>query len=449
MRRRFRVVLPVLFGLIAVSLMVWDLRNQRVIESVGMGWDTGAPVWPYQASFLLLFVIAAPVFGLAEPLFFLLHLETQEVRYPVLLPAILLWWWWLGTRIDFGILGRRRYRHPELLAGSLAGVAAALCYLGTHGVIDAVNWWQAYGRHQPPMNLLLLARIAGPYLWCLALAGGCLLAAVRLLQGRFPAVTEKGPKPPMLTIVFALTWLLAVGISVVRNANRTGDPDSCVSNQEAGCIHGTIANSIGNPARGIEVELLPAEKSGSVRWYSRQSKWTDSGGRYSFDGLEPGCYLVSVHYYGAPDVHEPFVTAFYPGVETESEAERVAVKPALRVMLGQFRLRFLPLATIRVQVVWPDGTRPKRSNLLFHNPSYPGQAVIGDTAPEVQDGRGEIRLPEGFDYYARAKVDCDAGTEIESRESRPVQQIKAGSGTTPQELVFTIPGPPCKLWSPE
>ena len=427
---------------------IWDLRNQRVIESVGMGWDTGAPVWPCQASSILLFVIDAPVFALTAPFFFLLRLQTPELQYPMLLPAILLWWWWLGTRIDLGILGRRHYQHPKLLAGFLAAVTVALCYPATRGLIDAVNWWQTYGRHELPTSLWHLARIVGPSLWCFALAGGCLLAAVRLLQGRFPATTPKTTEPPLLTLAIAFTWFVAVGISVVHNTDHA-DPDSCVTNQQTGCIHGTIADLIGKPLPHVQVDLLPADKNGDARWYSHRFEWTDNAGRYSFDQLDPGRYLVSVHYYDAPDSTQPFAAALYPGVETESEAERITVHTASRVLLGQLRLRSLSLAIIRVEVVWPDGSRPEHSNLLFHNLSYPQQAVIGDVAPEVQDGRGEINIPAGFDYEAQAKVDCDAGTQIESRESRPAQRIKVAQGAPPRKLVFTIPGPPCKLWVPE
>ena len=449
MRRRFRVILPVVFGLIAVSLMTWDLRYQRALESVFTASDIGRPVWPCQAPSLLLVALNAPVFALAAPILNLFHLEIPELRYLVLLPAVLLWWWWLGTRIDFGILGRRHYRHPKLLAGFLAMVAVALCYGGIRGLVDAVSWWQAYGRHEFPTSLWLLAESTGASPWCLALAGGCVLAAVRLHQQRFPATGPTNAKPAMLALAVALIWFVAVGILLVRHRGRTRDPDSCVTNQHTGCIHGTIADPIGKPLQSIRVELLPAENSGDARRYSRLPEWTDNAGRYSFDQLEPGRYLVAVHYNDAPDSAEPLATALYPGVETESGAERIAVNAASRVMLGQLRLRSLSLATISVEVVWPDGSRPKRSNLLFHNLSYPHQAVIGDVAPEVLDGRGAIRLPEGFDYYARAKVDCDAGTTIESRESRPVQQIKVGGGVTPQKLVFTIPGPPCKLWVPE
>src|SRR6266404_1369660 len=116
MRMRFRVVLPVSLGIVSVALIIWDLYNLHVIRTMGMAWDTGAPVWPYQASLLLHHAINAPAFVLAAPFFFLPHLETMEMRYPVLLPVILLWWWWLGTRIDFGILGGQHLRRPKLLA---------------------------------------------------------------------------------------------------------------------------------------------------------------------------------------------------------------------------------------------------------------------------------------------------------------------------------------------
>lgn len=96
----------------------------------------------------------------------------------------------------------------------------------------------------------------------------------------------------------------------------------------------------------------------------------------------------------------------------------------------------------------PNGTPAERSNLLFHNLSYPNSAVIGDVAPFVSRGRGQIILPRGFEYYARAKVDCDAGTQIETRESRPVQRIRIDETLVPRELTFIIPGPPCIFWIP-
>jgi hypothetical protein len=178
MRMRFRVVLPVSLGIISVALIIWDLYNLRVIRTMGMAWDTGAPIWPYEASLLVQQTINAPAFVLAAPFFLLPHMQIMEVRYPVLLPVIVLWWWWLGTRIDFGILGRQRFRRPKLFAFFLAVVASALLYTCTRLITDAVHRWLIY----PPPHLLLLTRTAGLVLWSFALAFGCLFGTLRLFQ---------------------------------------------------------------------------------------------------------------------------------------------------------------------------------------------------------------------------------------------------------------------------
>ena len=51
---RFRVVIPLIMGAISVPLVIWDIHNAQVIYSAGMGWDTGAPVWPYRTPEILL-----------------------------------------------------------------------------------------------------------------------------------------------------------------------------------------------------------------------------------------------------------------------------------------------------------------------------------------------------------------------------------------------------------
>lgn len=68
----------------------------------------------------------------------------------------------------------------------------------------------------------------------------------------------------------------------------------------------------------------------------------------------------------------------------------------------------------------------------------------------MDNGMGEFTLPAGFEYLARASVECDGERTIETRESRPVQEIAVGAVGVPRELTFTIPGPPPrKLWRPK
>ena len=439
---RFRIALPAVFGVVAAVLIFWDIYNQRVIESVGMGWDTGAPVWPYQASYLLLSAINAPAFALAAPLFLLPHLGLVEMRYSTLFPAILLWWWWVGTRIDYGILGSRHYRRPIWSATLASCVSAGFVLCGGWSIWDEVHRWLRY----PATHPLFLLGAASVAAWCFILAGVSLVAARRLMKRLFPGPIDQRQRSKVLGYGVGVTVTAALVTSLVGVVREPrADPDSCVVSEVAGCIHGTVVDEKGGARKGVQIEILPAENRDESRWTSFRSEWTDSDGRFSVDRLDPGRYLVAVHYNYAPYASHPFAKMFYPGVETETAAERVVVNGNRRAILGPFRLRSLSLTTVQIQVVWPDGSRPKRSNLLFHNLSYPHQAVIGDVAPQVDDGIGDFEAPSGFDYSVSAQVACDGAKVIETRESKE-QMISIRAGASSGTVTLTIPGPPCKLF---
>jgi hypothetical protein len=66
----------------------------------------------------------------------------------------------------------------------------------------------------------------------------------------------------------------------------------------------------------------------------------------------------------------------------------------------------------------------------------------------VAGGFGEFEVPARFSYLARVAVQCESGSNIETRESRPVQVIKL-EGDAPIHLILTIPGAACQLWRPK
>lgn len=41
MKVSLKYALPTVMGFVGAVLIVWDIHNQRIIRSVGMGWDTG------------------------------------------------------------------------------------------------------------------------------------------------------------------------------------------------------------------------------------------------------------------------------------------------------------------------------------------------------------------------------------------------------------------------
>lgn len=217
----------------------------------------------------------------------------------------------------------------------------------------------------------------------------------------------------------------------------------------SGSLIGSLVDSSDHPISGIEVELMPLNKTDDQRSYATQREWTDALGTYRFPRVDPGEYLLAVQKSGAPDGSHPFMGTFYPGVDEERRADHIYIQTGTPLELHPLRLQRIDTVTLKVTVAFEDGTRPGWSNLLFHNPSFPGQAVIGNEAPGVEDGDGEFVVPVGFEYYARAKVDCNAGGRIETRESRPIQKLQIRNGSIPSELKFVIPGPPCTLWSPK
>jgi hypothetical protein len=64
---RLRIILPSVMGIVSLPLVLWDIHNGRVIESMGMAWDTGAPIWPYQTSDILLRLLDGPAYYVTMP----------------------------------------------------------------------------------------------------------------------------------------------------------------------------------------------------------------------------------------------------------------------------------------------------------------------------------------------------------------------------------------------
>lgn len=216
-----------------------------------------------------------------------------------------------------------------------------------------------------------------------------------------------------------------------------------------GSVTGSLVDEHDTAIGGVEVRLIPLNKTGDQQWYATQTDWTNVEGRYQFRRAEPGEYILAVQKRSAPDGRHPFAGTYYPGVDAEVQANHVYVATGTNVELHPLRLRRLETVTLRIEVEFEGGTRPGWSNLLFHNLSFPEQAVIGDEAPGVENGKGEITLPAGFDYYAQAKVDCAGSDRIKTRESQPVKKVHIENSNFPEELRFIIPGPPCSLWSPK
>jgi len=168
MKSPWKIVLPALIGSISALLMVWDIHDQKVIMSVGMAWDTGAPLWPYQTPDILLFAINFPVYLLSTGTAQSLGLY-GALRYIVFYPAILVWWFFVGSYFDKA-RQTTNFRKRPLAAVSMCVAAVVLLILGAHELSWTFHWWWTYSRTIISVTDLILLRGLTPTIWCFLFA---------------------------------------------------------------------------------------------------------------------------------------------------------------------------------------------------------------------------------------------------------------------------------------
>ena len=158
-----------------------------------------------------------------------------------------------------------------------------------------------------------------------------------------------------------------------------------------GAVYGKVVDDHNQPIYAIQVDILPLDKTNhpeDERWYARLSDWTNRDGTYKFSQLKPGEYFLSVGSQSAPTGKRPFAATYYPGTDLEKFSEPIHVQGNAEIELRPLRLRRLPTHAIKIHVRWQNGTPVARSNLLFYNPSFPHDGVIGGEAPGISTVKG-------------------------------------------------------------
>jgi hypothetical protein len=181
MLRNPRFTLPISLGTLSLILMIWDLHNQRIITSMGMAWDTGAPGWPYQTADTLFNALNGPAVAFARPIAHLLQL-LRPSDYIILYPVSILWWICVGVLIERQRQKLEIHKSP-IKATFFVAVAATFAYCGTLFFVDAGRWWH-YSPEFATWNDLILIRELAPVAWCVVLSVLASLAARRLVMGR-------------------------------------------------------------------------------------------------------------------------------------------------------------------------------------------------------------------------------------------------------------------------
>jgi hypothetical protein len=178
---RLRILLPLIMSIGSLPLALWEVHNERVIEAMGMGWDTGAPIWPFQTSDILLRLLNGPAYYVSMPLTNGLKLFGGN-QFVIVFPAIVFWWWFVGLQFDYGFVVSKS-RWWFLASGLLVIASVLLLTMATSISVDRMRWWFTYTEgFSRPDALLTMTRFLTPSLWLALVA---LFALVMAKRGRW------------------------------------------------------------------------------------------------------------------------------------------------------------------------------------------------------------------------------------------------------------------------
>ena len=165
-----------------------------------------------------------------------------------------------------------------------------------------------------------------------------------------------------------------------------------------GRIGGRVANVEGLAVKGITVTLVEADDPEPERHYARYAT-TGEDGRYDFEGLPPGRYLLAVNLNRYPQPNDPtnaYPRTYYPGVAERSQAEAVTVGAGERAKDRDITLP-APRAESLVNgvVVWQDGSPVAGANISVRDLTYHDPGVDNGLSPADARGRFTLKGYEG------------------------------------------------------
>jgi len=192
-----------------------------------------------------------------------------------------------------------------------------------------------------------------------------------------------------------------------------------------GVVAGRVLDEFGEPAVGMEVEVLrrePGDQGGSVRTTSTPfTPITDDTGSFRVWGLAPGDYVVGVrpNRFSAETARDDdarrqgYAATYYPGTPNLSAARAVRVAPGRETGGVSFSLVTVPLARLRGTVLLPAGVSGRAVNIgvgLVAPQRLDGYVTRGARATD--DGRFELtRLAPGT-YLVSARYFGQSGAEF-------------------------------------
>jgi hypothetical protein len=175
-----------------------------------------------------------------------------------------------------------------------------------------------------------------------------------------------------------------------------------------GRISGRVIDAEGKSMTNLTVALRDADAVDAERSKSPILTSADEEGRFKFEGLPAGRYLLGVRLsdYAAPgDLENAYPRTFYPAGERAEEAEVIELKPGEEVKGRDLRLPPRRAETsIRVKVVWADGKPVANAQVIYRDVTY-GEPPINHAAEANERGEAALKGYAGSVYRIWASSD--------------------------------------------
>ena len=249
---------------------------------------------------------------------------------------------------------------------------------------------------------------------------------------------------------YKLSVLLPEGYSSLYEFVRTTvdlkiGVDTCVEHdfdaQVDGRIGGHVFDSDGQPVQDqVQVSIVTLESSTKgMTGVESRSEYTKNLGRYEFDGLLPGKYLLGISIADAPQKHTPYATIYYPNVPDRAQARVFNLERGQKLTNIDFRLP-AKLAEIIFSgtVVDAKGNPVAEVDVDIIDQEDPDETLFGEDVKTDAQGRFTIRGFSGRRYFLHAwkAEDYFEGTGAQT-ELIPVD---TNAGTSAVKLVLNQPG---------
>jgi hypothetical protein len=253
-----------------------------------------------------------------------------------------------------------------------------------------------------------------------------LMEAVTDAEGRYK-VTAPGPGSFQVSVSLPEELTAYEPKRTVKVAGR-GCATQNFLVSDNGRIGGRVLDAYGRPVPRLTVTLVDAEGRNPEFAYGRHET-ADEEGRFKFEGLPPGRYLVGVRLVGILPPDDPanaYPRTFYPGVARAEEAEVFELKAGRELKAHDLRLPpRLAESLIKVKVVWSDGTPVANAQVLYREVTH-GDPKVNNSARA--DGRGEFTL----------KGHAGAAYQIEAASGRPQQSTGGRLGPPERAAPVTV-----------